>query len=83
MSCQRSAEMLEEASQAKCIRRRVILSAHEFSSELVQHVESFVRQPWTANYADRVSSVFFRDRIQLFSDVTNRFVAGISFPPFL
>ena len=68
--------MLEETSQAKRVGSRVVLSAYEFSCELVQHVERFVGQSRTTNDANCVSSMFFRNCIEPFRDVTNRFIPG-------
>src|SRR5689334_16517447 len=76
MSRQRSVEMLEETPEAKRVRSRVVLSADEFSCELVQHVKRFVRQSRTTNHANCIATMFFCDCIEPFGDVTNCLIPG-------
>ncbi len=76
MRRERRAEIFEESLQAERIGGGVVLRSHQFGRKLVQHVKRFVCHSRTADDADRISSVFIRNSIETFGNVTNSFVPG-------
>src|SRR6185503_19840225 len=74
MGRQRCAEVFEEWLQCECVSRGVVVSADELSRKPVQHIQRFIRHARTTDDADPVSAVLVGDRIETFSDVTNRFI---------